>query len=118
MTTTTELTENQIKHRERRDKLKGLSKIAKLTISMGAEEKTVNAVLIEMYTDEKNTEFNTIHQWNDKGYRVKKGSESFLIWGKPTAKQKAESQQQPQDEEEVDFYPLCYLFSNAQVEKR
>lgn len=116
MTRTTELTERQVKHRERRDELKALSKVAKLAISMGAEERTVNEILIEMYTDSQNTEFHTLYQWSEKGFKVKKGSKSFLVWGKPKDHQKTQAEQTEEDEDK--FFPLCYLFSNAQVEPR
>ena len=121
MTTTetnTQLTENQIKHRERRDELKALSKVAKLAITMGGEERTVNEILITMYTDAENKEFQTLQQWSAKGYKVKKGSKSFLVWGKPKNRQNEETKKTTSDEDEEKFFPLCYLFSNAQVEPR
>lgn len=116
--TATQPTENQIRHRERRDELKALSKTAKLAISMGAEEKTVNEFLIEMYTDAENQEFHRLEQWSAKGFKVKKGSKSFLVWGKPKNRQNEEAKKTTSDEDEDKFFPLCYLFSNAQVEKR
>lgn len=116
--TTTQPTENQIKHRERRDELKALSKTAKLAITMSGEEKTVNEFLIEMYTNAENKEFHTLHQWSAKGFKVKKGSKSFLVWGKPKDHQKQQAEQKPTEEDEDKFFPLCYLFSNAQVEPR
>jgi hypothetical protein len=111
------MTENQEKHKERRKALRELSKIAKMRISADCDGMTVNEVLVsEFYTDEANQEFKTLHQWNAEGYKVLKGSQSFLVWGRPKAKQTAEPTNA--EEEEDDFYPLCYLFSNAQVEKR
>ena len=118
MTKTAELTEKQIQHRERRNQLKALSKVAKLAITMGTEERSVNEILIGMYTDAENKEFHTLHQWSAKGFKVKKGSKSFLVWGKPKDHQKAEADQAPTDEDDDKFFPLCYLFSNAQVEPR
>lgn len=115
------MTDNQINHREKRKALKELSKIAKMRISQDCEGMTVNEVLIqEFYTDEENEEFKTLHQWSKDGYKVKKGSKSFLVWGKP---KKVENTTEPkkeqnQEEDESEFYPLCYLFSNAQVIKR
>ena len=114
----TELTEKQQAHKEKRRQLRDLSKIAKMRIGADCDGMTVNEVLIsEFYSDEINNEFNTLWQWNAKGYKVKKGSVSFLVWGKPKAKQKEKTRPENEDEDE-DFFPLCYLFSNAQVEKK
>lgn len=120
MTQTAELTEQQIKHKERRAKLRTLSNIAKTRISLDCEGMTVNEVLILMYKDSENKEFKTLHQWNADGYKVNKGSESFLVWGKPKpmTKEAENAQKQATEDEESEFFPLCYLFSNAQVTKR
>lgn len=115
------MTEKQQEHREKREALRELSKIAKIRMSHDCEGMTVNEILIqEFYTDEENEEFKTLHQWSKDGYQVKKGSKSFLVWGKPRKTEKAtdpKSSQNP-EEDESEFYPLCYLFSNAQVKKR
>lgn len=121
MTQTAELTEQQQKHRERRNHLKSLSKIAKMRMTMDCEGMSVNEVLIqEFYTDEIHHEFKTLFQWNKEGYKVNKGAESFLVWGTPKPLKKGEEKPKNEatEEEDNDFYPLCYLFSNAQVTKR
>ena len=118
MTKTTELTEQQIKAKERRAKLRELSKIAKMRMSADCEGMTVNEILIEeFYTDEENHDFKTLHQWSKDGFKVKKGSQSFLVWGKPRpiTKGAENTPNKATEDEESDFYPLCYLFSNAQV---
>jgi len=110
------MTEAQEKHRERRQALRELSKIAKMRMKADCDGMTVNEILVsEFYTDETNHDFKTLHQWSREGFKVKKGSTSFLVWGRPKAKQ---SEEPKTEEEEDEFYPLCYLFSNAQVEKR
>lgn len=111
------MTEQQEKHREKRKALRELSKIAKIRMATDCEGSTVNEILInEFYTDEKNQEFKTLNQWSKDGFKVLKGSTAFLVWGRPKAKQGEEPK--AEDEEEDEFFPLCYLFSNAQVEKR
>jgi hypothetical protein len=119
MTQTAEITKQQ-RHKERRAQLRELSKIAKMRLSADCEGMTVNEVLIMMYKDSENKEFKTLHQWNADGYKVNKGSESFLVWGKPKpmTKEAQSSQKQAEEDDESEFYPLCYLFSNAQVTKR
>lgn len=115
------MTERQIKHREKRENLKKISNQARIIIESKALNLTINQFIIEkFYTDETNFEFNTLHQWSSLGFKVKKGSISFAVWGKPKASQELEKKgvdASPEDEKD-DFYPLCYLFSNAQVEKR
>lgn len=115
------MTEKQERHRERRKHLKELSKIAKLRMNEDCEGMSVNEILVqEFYTDKENTEFKTLLQWNKEGFKVKKGAVSFLVWGKPRTKEKEQEEQNPPSEEEKEdeFYPLCYLFSNNQVEKK
>lgn len=96
------------RRRELINRSKGLQKITKLT------GQTVNELLIESYTDEENTEFALFWDWKKKGYKVKKGSKAFLVWGR---KRKIENKDAAEDEKETKFFPVAYLFSNAQVEK-
>jgi hypothetical protein len=115
------MTERQEKYKEKRKYLQELSKLAKMRMGMDCEGMTVNEILIEeIYTDDLNYDFNTLHNWSKKGYKVKKGSISFAVWGKPKASQELEKKgvEASPDDEIDNFYPLCYLFSNAQVEKR
>jgi hypothetical protein len=112
------MTKNIELYREKRKELQELSKIAKMRIKADCEGMSVNEVLIsEFYSDEENQEFKTLHDWNKSGFRVVKGSTAFIIWGKPKPLKKEEeaNQSQNQEEEKDDFFPLCYLFSNAQV---
>lgn len=104
---------------DKRQQLRELSKIAKLRMQADCEGMTVNEILIEeFYTNEENTIFKTLREWSKEGYKVKKGEKAFLIWGKPRAINKKEAQQPKEDEEKEDFYPICFIFSNAQVVKR
>jgi len=115
------MTEKQEKHKARRKELRELSKIAKMRMSADCEGMTVNEILIqEFYTDNTNKEFKTLMQWSKDGFKVNKGSQSFLVWGKPKQSTKSEenTKNKQEEEEENEFYPICYLFSNAQVTKR
>lgn len=104
---------------DKRKALRELSKIAKMRMQMDCDGMSVNEVLIEkFYTDDENTEFKTLHDWNKEGYKVNKGAKAFLIWGKPRAMNKEQAKNQESEEEEDEFFPICYLFSNAQVTKR
>lgn len=110
------MTDLQAQHKEKRAHLKKLSNDAKEFLKEEAfADWTVNKALIELfYKTEEHQQFKTLHQWNKDGYSIIKGSKSFIVWGKPTRLQKEEAE--PNDGED-DFYPLCYLFSNAQVQK-
>lgn len=102
----------------KREALKVLSAEVAPLVERGDYE-TINAALInEIYTDEENTEFKTFSQWVKDGYQVKKGSKAFLVWARPNQKQKPEEEATPENEDGTKFFPLCYLFSNAQVTKQ
>lgn len=92
----------------KREELKRLSKHVKILVNEG-EYESVNEGLIDSYTDEENTEFHTFHGWKDNGKKIIKGSKAFLIWGKPR------KVVQQEDDDEYKYWPVCYLFSNAQV---
>lgn len=107
---------------ERRKELRELSKIAKQFQNGACPDMSINEILINhFYKDDNNQEFKTLYDWSKAGFKVVKGSKSFVIWGKPKAikdKNQETPKQKTEEEEESEFYPLCYLFSNAQVEKK
>jgi hypothetical protein len=103
----------------KRKALRELSKIAKMRMQADCEGMSVNEILIqEFYTDDENYIFKTFHDWRKEKKKVKKGATAFLIWGKPKDKSKKEEtpKTETSEDEKDDFFPLCYLFSNAQVE--
>jgi len=100
----------------KRKELSALSQLIKQQIEIGdLEAETVNEGLIETYSDGEEVEFNTFHQWKDKGFKIKKGSKAFLVWGKPRQVPVPDSDD---EDDEFKFWPLCYLFSEEQVEQR
>lgn len=103
---------------ERRQELKALSQQVKPLVKEGLYD-SVNEALIEcFYTDAENKVFHTFNDWIEKGFKIKKGSRAFAIWGSPRPLKKVEPPVNQQEEREEDFFPVCYLFSNAQVEER
>lgn len=98
--------------RERRKFLITLSKTMRPLIESGAYD-TVNQALLGYYSskNENIEEFNTFHQWKEKGKTILKGEKAFLIWGQP---RKTEQTDNP-EEKETRFWPVCYLFANTQV---
>jgi len=110
-----------------REKLIVLSNAARELQQGGCEGMTINEILIEeFYSDETHREFHTFGDWKKKGMNIKKGEKAFLIWGRKRENKDAQPEQQqeqpkPAQEEQGEkyqFFPLCYLFSNAQVEKQ
>lgn len=100
---------------ENRNTLKALSQQIKPLIKEGVFS-TVNEGLIEIYKENNPEikEFNTFWQWKDKGFTILKGSKAFLVWGQPVSRPQ---ENEGSDEDEFNFFPLCYLFSNLQVNK-
>jgi hypothetical protein len=82
--------------------------------------RTVNYMLLKyMYDTEGAEEFKTLVQWRKAGYKVKKGSKSFTIWAQPREgryKDQKEKEEEKDDEHKYEFFPICHLFSNLQVE--
>lgn len=103
------------KYQQNRAELIRLSReVRELMDSGEIEAETVNEALIELYTNPEHLEFRTFWEWKKDGYNVKKGAVSFKVWGRP----KESHRITPEDgEDEYKYWPICYLFSNAQVEK-
>lgn len=105
---------------EKRAKLKELSEQAREFRELeGDESLKINDIIIEQfYTNETHTEFSTFKGWIKKGYAVKKGETAFSIWGKPK-QENEKGEVEPiadEDDEKGTFYPIAYIFSNAQVQ--
>lgn len=85
------------------------------------EEHTINEIIVEyFYSDDEHVEFNTFNQWKRQGAVIKKGSKSFPVWGQPIKATDSKVDTKGMTEEEIEkakyqYWPICYLFSNAQV---
>lgn len=102
---------------EKREILKALSAQVAPLIESGAFE-TVNSALVDAYTNGIHTQFKTFNQWKAEGYFVKKGMKAFLVWGRPKKDQPEQEQPTTETEEEGKFFPIAFIFSDAQVEKK
>jgi SET domain-containing protein len=115
------MTPKQEEHQIKKRALIELSKTAKMIQLTDPDERNINSILIEeFYMDDNNQEFNTFHDWIKQGKKVKKGEKAFLVWGRKRKNTQDQPTAEPKsaDEKEFSFYPMCYLFSNAQVENR
>jgi antirestriction protein ArdC len=98
---------------QKRTILKELSKIIKPLVKEGAYTTVNEALIQEIYAINGNKVFKTYEQWKQEGKQVKKGEKAYLVWGKP--KGAKEEEESPADEEKETFFPICFLFSNLQV---
>lgn len=100
---------------EKREILKGLSKSLQLLKKEGAID-SVNEGLKEIYAQSGHSELHTIQQWNKAGKRVKKGEKALCLWGSPKDHNREEPEKSESEESDpLNFFPLCYVFSNLQV---
>lgn len=104
-------TEQQARYYEARAELRARSNAVKVLMQAGFYD-SVNEGLLDMYTTDEHTDFATFWDWKKQGKSVIKGAKGFPIWGRPVEKPQADPSAQ---EDEETFWPLCYLFSNAQV---
>jgi hypothetical protein len=104
---------------DKKKALIALSKLAKAIQEMEGDDRNINTILIEdFYTKDQHHEFKTFQDWKKNGMNVKKGEKAFLIWGKKRQNEKKETPQTEKKEDtEYSFYPICYLFSNAQIQQ-
>jgi hypothetical protein len=87
----------------------------------------VNDFLLVMHQQATGCEhFKTFHDWKKAGYKVKKGSKSYRVWGSPLKAKKPGEEQQAEPAPEAEgksdaaktfkFWPMCSLFTENQVE--
>jgi len=98
-----------------REKLKALSNPLRILKKEGAID-SINEALVEMYQSQGHTNLKTLNAWNKEGKRIKKGEHALLLWGRPKeiAIKKAKEQGTP-EEELLNFFPICYVFSENQI---
>lgn len=101
-----------------------LSKPMRELLKLG-EVNTINEALKKyVYEPQGHTDLKTLHEWNKEGKRIKKGSKALLLWSSPLkgkARQEEEAKNNQADEtedKEYQFWNICYLFSNMQVEDK
>jgi hypothetical protein len=100
-----------------RENLKLLSLEVKDLVEDGTFFTINDAIMETLYKNETHKEFKSYRQWKNEGYQVNKGEKAFLLWAKPKQINKP-MEENPTDEEweeMLKFFPIAYLFSNAQV---
>ena len=116
------LTEKQAYARARRKALKDLCNTLQAAAKAAGMEESPNELLRAYYAQAGHTELKTFEEWKQAGFYIRKGEKAILLWGHPKpsrqAKEAAKQAGKPEEEAEIDFYPLAYLFSNQQVAPR
>lgn len=100
----------------KREELKKISAPLKALLKDGAIT-TINEGLKEIYKAGGHNELKTLRQWNRDGKRIIKGEKALLLWGSPR-KIDLKKAQEADEADKLDFFPICYVFSNKQVEER
>lgn len=100
------------KIQDKRAFLRELSRPIQDLVKIGAIE-SVNEGLKDIYAQQGHEELKTIHQWNSTGKQVKKGEKALLLWGSPKKYEVEKTESEEKDE--LDYYPICFVFSNLQV---
>lgn len=114
------------KHRDAKNELIALSVKARQLQSeieaLQGVRLSINEILLSFYKlDGHGDSFKTFDEWSRAGWKVKKNEKGLKIWGsKRAAAKRPQSQEESESDEAADyqFFPICYVFSDKQVEKR
>lgn len=76
---------------------------------------SINEIIVQFfYRTNKDYEFKTFRTWLKDGFVVNKGETAFLLWGRK--KQEIKKPNGETKTEELEFFPITYVFSNNQVQ--
>lgn len=118
----TNITQNLTTIEDKRKFLRKLSESVSTLVEAGEYETVNEAVVDTFYKNGEHTQFRTFNDWKSEGYSIKKGSKTFIVWGRPKAMhdakraEEAGKEEPATDDSKRDFFPIAFLFSNAQVE--
>lgn len=81
---------------------------------MGQIER-INDGLKAIYAQSGHEVLKTMKQWNKEGKRIRKGEHALCLWGQPKQHTPTENDEENQEQDALNFFPICYVFSNLQV---
>lgn len=81
-------------------------------ITAGKFDHINEAIAEEVYATEGHTTLKTFEEWKREGKRVRKGEKALFVWGAPKYRETKDESGESAEK----FFPLCYLFSNLQVQ--
>jgi hypothetical protein len=99
---------------EIREDLKAKSAQVAAAVKLGQFDSINEAIIAVFYRGNEHESFNTYMGWRAEGFQVKRGSKAFHIWSRPLDVLKPDENET--DEERSRYYPVAFIFSNAQVE--
>lgn len=99
-----------------REKLRELTETVRPLVEAGQFETVNDALIAVHYRSEEHQTFNTYQGWKKENMQVVKGSKAFLVWARP--KDIIRKNEETEKEEKQSFFPVAYLFSNAQLAPR
>lgn len=108
------------KTKAKREKLRNISDVAKKMHNEILQDNviTVNDMIVNYIYDTKSKlQFKTFKSWKKEGFKIKKGSKAYLLWGRPLKGKAREKVEKEKSEDEYKFFPLAYIFSSEQVTK-
>ena len=77
------------------------------------EHPTINSALLAIYREQDGlpaqTAFKLFKQWKKAGFKIKKGSKGYPVWGAP-------KEHKGPDGTTYECFPVAHLFSEFQVE--
>lgn len=100
--------------KEKKADLKILSRSLKPLVENGSFKKLNDALVNHYQENNQELSFNTYKQWEKLGYKPIKGMDYFLVWGRPITINHP-SKKQNEDTDEMDFFPVAFLWSSEQV---
>lgn len=106
--------ENAKTIQEKRTILKQLSEPIKVLVKMGQLER-INDGLKAIYAQSGHSELKSLKQWNDEGKRIRKGEHALCLWGQPKQRTPQPTDETTEENDSLNFFPLCFVFSNLQV---
>jgi predicted ribonuclease toxin of YeeF-YezG toxin-antitoxin module len=107
----------------RREELRELSANLRPLVEKGIFD-SLNLAIVDNYKKSENAfHYKRVKEWNEEGKRIKKGSKGFPVWGRKNRPKKEKSGSQAQqlqqaqtENEDLGFFPICYLFNEHQIE--
>ena len=103
--------------KEARETLKALSQEVSDLVEAGTFCTINDAIMETLYKNNVHREFKSYRQWRKDGFQVRKGEKAFLLWARPKDIERTKEEETTTSETEKNkFFPIAYLFSNAQVD--
>lgn len=106
--------ENAKTIQEKRSILKQLSEPIKVLVKMGQIE-CINEGLKTVYAQSGHCELKTLKQWNSEGKKIRKGEHALCLWGQPKQRTPKVDEADTEENDPLNFFPICFVFSNLQV---